>query len=156
MSQQRQRVNAIFIFACFNLHFAFQSFPSDKDTPRTGLCKKVKSCYPYFKIKDFPSEETWVMGLYDTCSYQSTRGRQVNRSLENRKHLNVRNKLSFIRCLVFVATTLSPMCCPRSQRTKAPSWTTRMRPSWTTQSFRSKARVSGEAAASEASTTISW
>lgn len=42
-----------------------------------GTCLKVKSCYPYFKINDFPSEETWVMGLYDTCSYQSTRGRQV-------------------------------------------------------------------------------
>lgn len=94
MSQQRQRVNAIFISACFNLHFAFQSFPSDKDTPRTGLCKKVKSCYPYFKIKDFPSEETWVMGLYDTCSYQSTRGRQVKQSVENRKQLNERNTLS--------------------------------------------------------------
>ena len=50
---------------------------SDKGTPRTGLCKKVKSCYPNFKLFDFSSEDTWVMGLYDTCSYQSALGRQV-------------------------------------------------------------------------------
>jgi len=43
----------------------------------TGLCKKVKSCYPNFKLFDFSSEDTWVMGLYDTCSYQSALGRQV-------------------------------------------------------------------------------
>ena len=37
----------------------------------------LKSCYPYFKIHDFRPEETYVMGLYDTCSYQSPQGRQV-------------------------------------------------------------------------------
>ena len=37
----------------------------------------LKSCYPYFKIHDFSTRETWVMGLYDTCSYQSPQGREV-------------------------------------------------------------------------------
>jgi len=47
-----------------------------KDTG-LGKCMSLKTCYPYFKIQDFKPEDTWVMGLYDTCSYQSTRGRQV-------------------------------------------------------------------------------
>ena len=47
-----------------------------KDTG-LGKCMSLKTCYPYFKINDFKPEDTWVMGLYDTCSYQSTRGRQV-------------------------------------------------------------------------------
>ena len=55
VSQQRQRVNSIFISACFNLHFAFRSFPSDKDTPRTGLCKKIKNCYR----KVFTVDKLW-------------------------------------------------------------------------------------------------
>ena len=37
----------------------------------------LKSCYKYFKIYAFTSRDTWVMGLYNTCSYQSARGRQV-------------------------------------------------------------------------------
>ena len=37
----------------------------------------LKSCYPYFKIHDFSTRDTWVMGLYDTCSYQSPQGREV-------------------------------------------------------------------------------
>ena len=114
------------IHFCFNLHFAFQSFPSDKDTPRTGLCKKVKSCYPHFKIYDFPSSETWVMGLFDTCSYQSARGRQVGKSEE--KQILVQRK--YYRFLVFVATTPFPRFCPRSKRTKSPLLMRRMRPLW--------------------------
>merc|ERR1712130_472747 len=47
-----------------------------KDTD-LGRCMSLKSCYPYFKIHDFKAEDTWVMGLYDTCSYKSARGRQV-------------------------------------------------------------------------------
>jgi hypothetical protein len=37
----------------------------------------LKECYPYFKIFELPLRDTWVMGLYDTCSYQSPEGRQV-------------------------------------------------------------------------------
>ena len=44
---------------------------------RVGTCMDLKSCYKYFKIYAFTSRDTWVMGLYNTCSYQSARGRQV-------------------------------------------------------------------------------
>jgi len=43
----------------------------------SGLCMSLKSCYPYFKIGNFGPRDTWVMGLYDTCSYQSPQGREV-------------------------------------------------------------------------------
>jgi len=43
----------------------------------TGRCKSLKSCYPYFKIHNFAAKDTWVMGLYDTCNYQTPTGRQV-------------------------------------------------------------------------------
>merc|ERR1712024_132014 len=43
----------------------------------SGQCMSLKSCYPYFKIHAFSARETWVMGLYDTCSYQSPQGREV-------------------------------------------------------------------------------
>lgn len=42
-----------------------------------GKCISLKACYPYFKIPEFNTLDTWVMGLYDTCSYQSPQGRQV-------------------------------------------------------------------------------
>ena len=76
----------------------FNPFQSDKDTPRTGNCKKLKSCYPHFKIYDFPASETWVMGLFDTCSYQSARGRQVQK-WETRKNL-VQNIIIGVWCLL--------------------------------------------------------
>ena len=43
-----------------------------------GQCMSLKECYPYFKIFELPLRDTWVMGLYDTCSYQSPEGRQVS------------------------------------------------------------------------------
>merc|ERR1711881_19756 len=42
-----------------------------------GKCMSLKACYPYFKIPEFNTLDTWVMGLYDTCSYQSPQGREV-------------------------------------------------------------------------------
>ena len=87
LSKDRSKgwVTAIFISASIYilLILFFNPFQSDKDTPRTGNCKKLKSCYPHFKIYDFPASETWVMGLFDTCSYQSARGRQVQWEKEN-------------------------------------------------------------------------
>jgi len=44
---------------------------------RVGKCMELKSCYPYFKIFEFSSRDTWVMGHYDTCSYRSPQGSQV-------------------------------------------------------------------------------
>ena len=47
-----------------------------------GKCISLKECYPYFKIPEFNTLDTWVMGLYDTCSYQSPQGRQVSGNLD--------------------------------------------------------------------------
>ena len=38
----------------------------------------LKSCYPYFKIPSLAMSDTWVMGLYDTCSYDGPSGRSVS------------------------------------------------------------------------------
>jgi len=51
--------------------------PCESNNGTRGLCMSLKSCYPYFKIHDFTARDTWVMGLYDTCSYQSPQGREV-------------------------------------------------------------------------------
>merc|ERR1719251_829946 len=40
-----------------------------------GNCMSLKSCYPYFKIPTLAMSDTWVMGLYDTCSYDGPTGR---------------------------------------------------------------------------------
>jgi len=42
-----------------------------------GECMSLKQCYPYFKLFELPVQDTWVMGLYDTCSYTSPKGRSV-------------------------------------------------------------------------------
>jgi len=42
-----------------------------------GKCMSLKECYPYFKLLELPQADTWVMGLYDTCSYMSPKGRSV-------------------------------------------------------------------------------
>merc|ERR1712122_322280 len=52
--------------------------PCESNNGTRGLCMSLKSCYPYFKIHDFTARDTWVMGLYDTCSYQSPQGREVS------------------------------------------------------------------------------
>jgi len=51
--------------------------PCQSKDGKSGLCMSLKSCYPYFKISDFDTRDTWVMGLYDTCSYLSPQGREV-------------------------------------------------------------------------------
>jgi len=43
----------------------------------TGECMSLKECYPYFKIPSLDTTDTWVMGLYDTCSYMGPTGRSV-------------------------------------------------------------------------------
>jgi len=42
-----------------------------------GNCMSLKSCYPYFKIPTLAMSDTWVMGLYDTCSYDGPSGRSA-------------------------------------------------------------------------------
>ena len=38
----------------------------------------LKSCYPYFKIPTLAMSDTWVMGRFDTCSYDTPSGREVS------------------------------------------------------------------------------
>lgn len=33
-----------------------------------GVCSSFRACYPYFKIPDLSSWESWVLGNYDTCT----------------------------------------------------------------------------------------
>ncbi|XP_065344136.1 serine protease 27-like [Cloeon dipterum] len=42
-----------------------------------GRCTSFRQCYPYFKVPDLNNWETWVLGMYDTCSYFNTHGRQA-------------------------------------------------------------------------------
>merc|ERR1719507_1667795 len=42
-----------------------------------GNCMSLKACYPYFKIPTLAMSDTWVMGLYDTCSYDGPSGRSA-------------------------------------------------------------------------------
>ncbi len=46
---------------------------------RYGRCMTLKACYPYFKIFELGSQDTWVMGSYDTCSFTSAGGKHVRR-----------------------------------------------------------------------------
>jgi len=48
-----------------------------KETGSLGKCMSLKECYPYFKLIALPQKDTWVMGSYDTCSYQSPKGKSV-------------------------------------------------------------------------------
>jgi hypothetical protein len=42
-----------------------------------GRCTSFRQCYPYFKLPELSNWETWILGMYDTCSYFTSSGRQV-------------------------------------------------------------------------------
>jgi len=42
-----------------------------------GYCMTLKECYPERKIFNISAEDTWVMGLLNTCSINTRKGRQV-------------------------------------------------------------------------------
>ncbi|XP_034237241.1 serine proteinase stubble-like [Thrips palmi] len=44
---------------------------------RLGQCTSFRACYPFFKLPDFSTWETWVLGVFDTCSYFGDTGRQM-------------------------------------------------------------------------------
>ena len=44
---------------------------------RYGRCTTLNDCYPERKIFRIPAEDTWVMGLLNTCSINTRKGRQV-------------------------------------------------------------------------------
>lgn len=43
-----------------------------------GKCTSFRSCYPYIKLPDFQYWDTWVVGMYDACTYLTHEHRQVN------------------------------------------------------------------------------
>ncbi|XP_065166497.1 proclotting enzyme-like [Atheta coriaria] len=42
-----------------------------------GRCVSFRECYPYFKLPDLNNWDSWVLGMYDTCSYYTQQGRQM-------------------------------------------------------------------------------
>ncbi|XP_071746633.1 transmembrane protease serine 9 [Lepeophtheirus salmonis] len=51
--------------------------PCLTSTGRLGRCTSLKVCYPYFKSPNIIGSNTWIKGLYDTCSYIGKRAQQV-------------------------------------------------------------------------------
>ncbi|XP_054278589.1 proclotting enzyme-like [Macrosteles quadrilineatus] len=50
--------------------------PCLSDRGEFGRCTSFRSCYPYFKLPQLGTWETWVLGYYDTCTYLTNTGRQ--------------------------------------------------------------------------------
>lgn len=48
-----------------------------------GKCTSFRLCYPYIKFPDYQIWDSWVMGMYDTCTYISQDYRQVNHNDEH-------------------------------------------------------------------------
>lgn len=46
----------------------------------SGSCVPFRQCYPYFKVPNVGNFDSWVLGMYDTCSYYTAQGRQVSSS----------------------------------------------------------------------------
>ncbi|XP_060537107.1 proclotting enzyme [Cylas formicarius] len=42
-----------------------------------GKCTSFRDCYPYFKLPVVGNFDTWVIGMFDTCSYYTEHGKQV-------------------------------------------------------------------------------
>ncbi|XP_044256879.1 proclotting enzyme-like [Tribolium madens] len=42
-----------------------------------GKCTSFRQCYPYFKVPVLDNFESWILGMYDTCSYYTAQGRQM-------------------------------------------------------------------------------
>ncbi|XP_018570644.1 proclotting enzyme-like isoform X2 [Anoplophora glabripennis] len=42
-----------------------------------GKCTSFRQCYPYFKMPEVSNFDNWVLGMYDTCSYFTSQGRQM-------------------------------------------------------------------------------
>ncbi|XP_044740915.1 proclotting enzyme-like [Chrysoperla carnea] len=51
--------------------------PCYNNRGQLGKCTAFKQCYPYFKLPELSNWETWIFGMYDTCSYYSDSGRQM-------------------------------------------------------------------------------
>ncbi|XP_071454280.1 serine proteinase stubble-like [Hetaerina americana] len=56
---------------------ALQIGPCFSSKGQLGRCTSFRQCYPYFKLPDLNNWETWILGMYDTCSYFTASGRQM-------------------------------------------------------------------------------
>lgn len=51
--------------------------PCYTSTGRYGRCTSFRHCFPYFKLPDLNTWDSWVLGMYDTCTYFTATGKQV-------------------------------------------------------------------------------
>uniref|UniRef100_A0A146KWK6 Phenoloxidase-activating factor 2 n=2 Tax=Lygus hesperus TaxID=30085 RepID=A0A146KWK6_LYGHE len=42
-----------------------------------GRCTSFRQCFPYFKLPELNNWESWVLGMYDTCTYFTATGKQM-------------------------------------------------------------------------------
>jgi len=59
-----------FLVGSFNQVPLAGACPSDK-------CKPFKECYPYFKVPELNNFESWIYGMYNSCSYYTATGKQM-------------------------------------------------------------------------------
>lgn len=60
-----------------------------------GKCMSFRLCYPYIKLPDLQYWDSWVLGMYDTCSYINHDHKQVgyaNKITSNEKTILVSRK----------------------------------------------------------------
>lgn len=69
IAQERSMLNA----DIFNMPTTGACFTSKG---ALGRCVSLRQCYPYFK-QEANNFDNWILGMYDTCSYFTTQGRQV-------------------------------------------------------------------------------
>lgn len=46
-----------------------------------GKCTSFRLCYPHIKMPNFQYWDSWMMGMYDTCTYISMDHKQVNTNI---------------------------------------------------------------------------
>ncbi|CAH0383608.1 unnamed protein product [Bemisia tabaci] len=51
--------------------------PCFTDRGLFGKCMSFKKCYPFFKLPQLSSQQTWVFGMFDTCTYFTSSGKQA-------------------------------------------------------------------------------
>ncbi|KAK6630616.1 hypothetical protein RUM43_014601 [Polyplax serrata] len=53
------------------------SGPCVTSSGKLGRCTSFRACYPHFKVPHLNNWESWVLGIYDTCSYFTESGQQA-------------------------------------------------------------------------------
>lgn len=42
-----------------------------------GRCTSFRTCYPYIKLEDLQFGDSWLLGVYDACTYLNIDNKQV-------------------------------------------------------------------------------